>query len=39
MFSHVALLPYSNNLQGNITGALGYWFGYGTTTYASAIGD
>lgn len=37
MFSHVALLPYSNNLKGNIHGALGYWFGYGTKEYELRI--
>lgn len=37
MFSHVALIPYSSNLQGNIQGGLGYWFGYGTSTYAVRI--
>lgn len=39
MFSHVALLPYSTNLQGNIRGGLGYWFGYGTRTYETVIGQ
>jgi len=37
MFSHVALIPYSSNLQGNIQGGLGYWFGYGTSSYAVRI--
>ena len=37
MFSHAALLPYSSNLKGNINGGLGYWFGYGVTTYAIKV--
>lgn len=37
MFSHIALIPYSSNLQGNIQGGLGYWFGYGTSTYSVKI--
>lgn len=37
MFSHAALLPYSSNLKGNIQGALGYFFGYGVTTYTTKI--
>lgn len=37
MFSHVALLPYYNNLKSNISGGLGYWFGYGTTYYGLRI--
>lgn len=37
MFSHAALLPYSSNLKGNINGALGYWFGYGISTYTAVI--
>lgn len=36
-FSGVALLPYSSNMPGNIDGALGYWFGYGVTTYSISI--
>ena len=32
-FGSLALIPYSNNVTGNLDGALGYWFGYGTTTY------
>ena len=37
MFSHAAVLPYSSNLKGNVTGALGYFFGYGITTYTAKI--
>jgi len=37
MFSHAALIPYASNLQTNIQGGLGYWFGYGITTYATKI--
>ena len=37
MFSHVALLPYSSNMTGNIEGGLGYWFGYGVSTYGLRI--
>lgn len=37
MFSHAALIPYSSNLKGNIDGALGYWFGYGVTSYSLTI--
>ena len=37
MFSHAAVLPYSSNLKGNVNGALGYFFGYGVTTYTAKI--
>ena len=37
MFSHAAIIPYSSNLKGNIDGGLGYWFGYGITTYTAVI--
>lgn len=37
LFSHVALVPYSTNLTGNIQGGLGYFFGYGVTHYATKI--
>ena len=37
MFSHVALMPYYNNLVGNISGGLGYWFGYGIKKYQLRI--
>ncbi len=37
MFSHVALVPYSTNLSGNIQGGLGYFFGYGINHYATKI--
>lgn len=37
MFSHTALLPYYNNLKGNISGGLGYFFGYGITQYSVTI--
>lgn len=37
MFSHIALIPYSNNLKANIVGGLGYWFGYGATKYELKI--
>lgn len=37
MFSHIALIPYSNNLKANIVGGLGYWFGYGVTKYELKI--
>ena len=37
MFSHVPLLPYSDNLRSNISGGLGYWFGYGINTYSLRI--
>ena len=37
MFSHSSLLPYTTNLKGNVSGGLGYFFGYGITTYAVKI--
>ena len=37
MFSHVALMPDYNNLVGNISGGLGYWFGYGIKKYQLRI--
>lgn len=37
MFSHTALLPYATNLKSNIDGGLGYFFGYGITTYTTKI--
>jgi hypothetical protein len=37
MFSHAALIPYSSNIRGNINGGLGYWFGYGISTYTAVI--
>lgn len=37
IFSHAALIPYSSNLKGNLTGALGYFFGYGISPYAVTI--
>lgn len=32
-FSRNPLFPYSRNLPSNISGAYGYWFGYGSTEY------
>lgn len=37
MFSHVALIPYSANMNGNIQGGLGYFFGYGVTSYSTVV--
>lgn len=37
LFSHVALLPYSTNLTGNVQGGLGYFFGYGVNYYSTKI--
>lgn len=37
MFSHAALIPYASNLPTNIEGGLGYWFGYGITTYTATV--
>lgn len=37
LFSHAALLPYTTNLATNLTGAQGYFFAYGITTYAVTI--
>lgn len=39
MFGTVAIVPYSNNIKGNLKGALGYWAGYGITTYKLRIKD
>ena len=36
-FGSLALIPYANNVVGNLDGALGYWFGYGTTKYELKI--
>lgn len=35
----VSAFLFSNNyiLKGNVDGALGYWFGYGVTKYATVI--
>ena len=33
MFNQTSLIPYTTNLKGNLTGALGYFFGYGITEY------
>ena len=30
-FGSLALIPYSNNVTGNLDGALGYWCGYGSS--------
>lgn len=32
-FSGVMFFPYTNSLPSNIKGGIGYWFGYGSTTY------
>lgn len=32
-FSGVMFFPYANSLPSNIKGGIGYWFGYGSTTY------
>ena len=37
MFSHSSLLPYTTNLKGNVSGGLGYFFGYGITEYQIRI--
>lgn len=37
MFSHTSLLPYDTNLKSNISGGLGYFFGYGISTYSLTI--
>ena len=37
LFSHTSLLPYTTNLKSNLTGALGYFFGYGVSRYALKI--
>lgn len=37
MFNHLALIPYYNNLVSNISGGLGYWFGYGIRKYQLRI--
>lgn len=37
LFSHTSLLPYTTNLKSNISGGLGYFFGYGINTYAVRI--
>jgi hypothetical protein len=31
------LFPVKKNLNGNVTGALGCWFGYGATQYQVVI--
>ena len=36
-FGSLALIPYSDNVVGNLDGALGYWFGYGVTKYELSI--
>ncbi|MBO7049861.1 MAG: DUF4249 family protein [Bacteroidaceae bacterium] len=36
-FSHTSLLPYTTNLKSNITGGLGYFFGYGVSNYSLTI--
>lgn len=33
------LFPVTKNLHSNVTGALGYWFGYGSTFYAVPISE
>lgn len=33
------LFPVTKNLHSNVTGALGYWFGYGSTFYVVPISD
>ncbi len=33
------LFPVTKNLQGNVKGALGYWFGYGSTFYFVRLSD
>lgn len=37
MFNQTSLIPYTTNLKGNLTGALGYFFGYGITEYQLRI--
>ena len=36
-FGSLALIPYSDNVVGNLNGTLGYWFGYGVTKYELKI--
>ena len=33
ILSRNPLFPVAKNLQSNMTGALGYWFGYGSSFY------
>ena len=35
--SRVPLMPVSENLKSNVTGALGYWCGYGSEVYSVSI--
>ena len=37
LFSHTSLLPYATNLRSNLTGAQGYFFGYGVNYYTTKI--
>lgn len=39
LFSHTSLLPYATNLKSNVTGGIGYFFGYGITTYSVRIAE
>ena len=39
MFSHTSLLPYATNLKSNITGGIGYFFGYGITVCSVWIAE
>ena len=35
--SRVPLMPVAENLKSNVTGALGYWCGYGSEVYSVSI--
>ncbi len=39
VLSRNPLFPVTNNLQGNVKGALGYWFGYGSSFYSVWLSD
>lgn len=39
MLSRLPMVPMTNNLKSNVQGALGYWCGYGVSTYMVVVGQ
>lgn len=39
MLSRLPMIPMTNNLKSNVHGALGYWCGYGVSTYMVVVGQ
>lgn len=39
MLSRLPMIPMTSNLKSNVQGALGYWCGYGVSTYMVVVGQ